>query len=225
MKAKMIPENMQDLVSATHAVQGLVTHTRIKEAKRAEEEPALKDEVIYSYDKKRCSLWSLRVACALGKVNGAAVYYTPGRESSPAQICAVGTQRDLSVIRKTMLWLVPEVEKLLHKVVKPGLGKGEGKKWATQFRNGASASLCSAIYEAAVSALLESREQAASKDTEALLAVEQAIRRLDQRRQKALRWTEENRELRDPAPAKDYAGVDNAFLNGFMATGNYKRVS
>jgi hypothetical protein len=98
------------------------------------------NRVIYRFP-GRVTTWKLLLAGHIGKVNGVKVWFTAGtgKDGKYKQgfLSGAGTEESIAVTTEMLNWLIGEVERLYEEDRPDGLARGEGKKWANGFKNGA----------------------------------------------------------------------------------------
>ena len=183
-------ENANEASAAAEMAQRLMTMYEIDAATAlgmGEEEPEA-EEKIERMDldiSGRMPLWKGYLGMALAETNGCHLYRSRRFGGKTAYVIA-GQPRHLATVAYMYAYLVSETDRLTKQ-----LGYGEGPSFCHNFREGCSLEISSRLKKGHKMAKDEAREKAQLTGmTTAIVAVDEAIERVDQRSKDALGWIE-----------------------------------
>lgn len=134
--------------------------------------------------------WKSYLSASVAKANGCRVFLSPGAKRNTAGVVIVGRRSDAQTTRYMYQMLCGEVERLTE-LQRTGLGK----TWYNNFRLGVVDAIAKKLDEAKRKAQEEMRRDASSNSA-ALIKVDDAIARIEAKRQAVIEWERENLKLR-----------------------------
>lgn len=100
----------------------------------------IQERILYKFP-QRCTTWIVMLADAIGRVNRVKVWFNPGTGPSgrhrQGYLSAAGDEEAIGLTSEMLHWLIGEVTRLYEDDKPAGLDRGEGKRWANGFKNGA----------------------------------------------------------------------------------------
>lgn len=137
--------------------------------------------------------WRVLLASAVAEASGCRVYLR--RTEALREVVIVGTRDDAAHVVTLDAHLSAEVERLTRR-----LGRGQGRRWCTSFRLGAVTMLALRLREARARARAQARHDAeahrATGESAALVRIDTALRRLDEREARVEAFMRERLRLR-----------------------------
>jgi len=186
--------------------------------------------------------WMLTLASGAAYANRCRHWYSSSRYH--ANVSAAGTEANLQTFELIMPFLVSEVNRLYKEEKPTWLGRGEGKRWATSFRNGCASRIAARLREARRNVAEAMKAEAGmshadryriameANDTDAILAldkegpkkqefglacVETALAKLDNDETRAKDWVKDNMKFRKGNARNHYGSNTSAYHAGHKA--------
>lgn len=161
--------------------------------------------------------WKSYLGSTLARANGCRTYLRPGARRNTTSSVLIGRRSDVQTTRYLYQALSAEVERL----VKEQVG-GRGKTWYNNFKLGVVDAIAKKLDEAKREAEAAMRREVASNST-ALIKVDNAIAKLEAKRQAVIEWEKKNLKLRSAgntwtpdqeARARGQAAGENIVIGG-----------
>ena len=158
----------------------------------AEPTKGLDDEPIVDFHKagapldsqKQLHRWRGYLAGVVARSNACKIYYSGG------DIALIGRPSDAETVRYLYGWLSRETERLTSE-----LGQGMGRTWRNNFRLGVVDTIARKIHEQRAQFERETRAAAKAENSTALVRVNQALVKIEERRASVEAWTKANIKL------------------------------
>jgi hypothetical protein len=131
------------------------------------------------FEARKLATWRWRLAACLAELNGCKCYVTPS-------IQIIGRPSDVEKVRYLFSYLASEVERLCDRD-----GKGCGTTWRNNFRVGCIDTISEKLHAARKQTFQDMRQNNAT----ALVKVDQAIAKFQQKRVEVEDWTKKNLKL------------------------------
>ena len=151
-----------------------------------EEYDPIHDRVILR--SQRVPRWKVELGAAIADINGCKCYFTRGYG-----LHMVGADKDVNHVANMFEYLTGQVD-WLCKIAKRSVGR-PGRSWANSYRWGAVSTIKARLWEAHKQAKDHLRGEYA-KNPHALMVVNNALTRIDNRGKRARAWIKENLRLR-----------------------------
>lgn len=197
--------DVNEAAAAAGQAQRLMEQHNIDQAMIALEEddgsPSVEEEPIKEFDDEealhvwsRLATWKLQLGWAVASANGCRTFQsywwdnTKGR--SMRTIGIVGRPSDVATVRYLYAYLMSEIDRLCQ-----ASSRGKGRTWANSFRLGAVHEVRKRLSEAKAKARAEARAKLQG-DTTALVRLDKALARIDERRNSVDAWMKQNMNLR-----------------------------
>jgi hypothetical protein len=171
--------NVHEAATAAARAQELMTRHRIDLAAIRTDDAVIEDHrdrpLVAS---SRVPRWRVMLASAVAETNGCRVYVR--RTHAASELVIVGTGDDAASVLTLDAHLSTEVDRLTRR-----LGHGRGRRWCNGFRLGAVTTLALRLREARTSARAQARHEARHtahpSGSQALVCIDGALQRLDER--------------------------------------------
>jgi hypothetical protein len=167
----------QMLMERFNIEQTILDEMEEEEERAKGPEPIIK-KVVYERKGIKMPTWVLSIAGAVATANRCNYWYCAGkryarvRKTGNAYIEAAGTASNLEAMELIMPWLCNEVERLKTEEQPYGLTKGEGRKWANEFKLGCASKISGRIMEARKEAAEKMKEEARTYEERYRIAME-----------------------------------------------------
>lgn len=205
--------DVNEAATAAAAAQRLMENHRIDQAMidlDGDEGDGVEDEEIENLHDDpleasgRLGRWKSQLAMAIASINGCRIYLGRGYKDGTAQttLCIVGRPSDVASVRYLFAYLSGEIERLCKLQ-----GRGLGRTWANSFRMGAVHTVRKRLREAQQKARQEARAKLKGKGTTALVKLDKALARVDERAKEVEAWMKKNMRLssaRSSASRRDW---------------------
>ncbi len=197
--------NVNEAGNAAKQAQLLMSKHSISEAvvsvaADADEDEDLEVDVLHQIHGKVLPTWKGRLGVVLCEVNQCHCFRSENQQGKMLRI--IGRPGDAETVRYLFSYIASEIDKLaLRESEARG---GAGRTWCNNFRLGAVAEVNSRLREADAEAQAAMKQEADAGDTmgsgTALVVVNSAIAKLDERREEAVQYGKKELGLRSTGP-------------------------
>jgi hypothetical protein len=194
------PDNENEAAAAAGAAQKLMEKHRIEEAMldRTPADEPIENERLDGKWRGRGTTWKQRLAGALAKTNQCRIYFSGGATR------LVGRPSDMATVRYMYEYLIRELTglgKKWGKQFEDEYGEAPGRTPHNSFKIGAVNTISNRLYQAQKEARRHEQELAESADrvrgmSTALVRVNSAIAKIDERKAEVDTWVKKNLKLR-----------------------------
>jgi hypothetical protein len=184
-EAALAAAKAQELIDQHNLQSALLELESAAPRNGLDDEPIEKFEADRALDRPvRLDRWRAYLAQVVGKANGCSIYLSGGA------IALVGRPSDAETVRYLYAYLAREVERLTTEQ-----GKGCGKTWRNNFRNGVVDTIARKLDEQHAKFEREARASVADNSM-ALVRVNQALATVEAKRTSVETWVKTNMKLR-----------------------------
>lgn len=193
-------DNVNESAAALRAAQEILTRYEITQSMLAADQGEEDEEEIEDFAKKGAPLdedspfnlqsWRERLAGAISRANSCRIYISSTHSKKTIEI--VGRPSDVDKVRYLFQYFKNETERLCNRD-----GKGCGTTWRNNYRHGVVDTLSEALDAARKSVEQNLLEEArATNSSTALVRVETAIAKFENKTKEVDDWLEENLKLK-----------------------------